>query len=116
MKLTLETTQETTLDARLEQQLRQEFRQYQVLKQRMAALETELQKRRDKIGALRAESGAKSLELDGFKTTLVEPQRRTFDRRKFVSLGGDLTVYDAAHETKPGTPYERITLPGDKPE
>ena len=104
------------LDARLEQQLRQEFKLYQILKLKQARVELEVEAKRARIEKLREESGLAAIDLDGFKSQRVEPNRRQFNQRKFITLGGDLTIYNDAHEVVPGTPYERITLPKQESE
>lgn len=102
--------QTPTLDARLEQQLRLEFRQYQALKRSIAKLKERADERRERIIALRRESGVDSLTVDGCTVALVKG-KLTFDRKKFVTLGGDLSVYDAA-KTR-GNESERVTLPSE---
>ena len=104
------------LSPHLEQQLRTHLQHYQRLKQRQEALDAEVERWHGKIGDLSAESGQDVLDIDGFKVTHVAPNKSQFNRRKFIQMGGDLAVYDAAHETVPGTPYERITLPKEQPE
>lgn len=56
------------------------------------------------------------IEVEGFKSTVVAPKgRKTLNRKKFVKLGGNLEILDAAYEEgEPGNAYPKITPPGAK--
>ena len=64
-----------------------------------------------KVGDLRNETGEQSVELEGFRVTLVAPTRKKFNAKTFVKLGGDIDIYNQANEEVLSKPYEKITLP-----
>ena len=101
------------LTPQLEQQLRTHLQHYQRLKQRQEALKGEVERWHEKIIDMRKESGLRSIHLDGYTIGLGKG-RNKFDRRKFLSLGGDLGIYDASMTR--GKEVERITLPKEQPE
>lgn len=111
---TLATTHEVQLKPALLTKLRRELRLYAELKTQLKAIALALDKHKGVIGAIREETGEQSLKLDGFSVTLVAPVRKQFNGAKFVQLGGDIGIYNEAHESVPGRPYDKITLPGEK--
>ena len=60
------------------------------------------------------ESGEQSLAIDGFKSTMVFPNRSKLDKKKFVALGGSLELLEKATVSTPGKPYVKVSLPGEK--
>lgn len=112
--VTATTTQEITLAPQVRRKLLNEFRLYAELKSQAKALELAMDKHKAAIAAIRNETGEMSLALDGFKTTLVAGERKKFDPKKFVLLGGDLDVYNGAVKKTPIAPFEKITTPGEK--
>ena len=111
---TLATTHEVQLKPSLVTKLRRELRLYAELKTQLKVIESVLDKHKGVIGAIREETGEQSLKLDGFLITLVAPIRKKFNAMKFVELGGDVAIYNQAHEDVSGKAYERITCPGEK--
>jgi len=106
------TTQEIKLEASIRRKLLTELKTYQNLHAQKKVLEAAMDKIKAKVGAIRNETGEQSLELDGFKVTLVAPTRKKFNPKTFVKLGGDIDIYNQANEETLTTPYEKITLPG----
>ena len=67
------------------------------------------------VEALRETTGEGKLDLDGFKVTRMDGQRtRKLNKMKFVELGGDLDVLEAATEEKPKKAYTLISCPSKK--
>lgn len=62
----------------------------------------------DEVAALK--SGA---EIDGFKTRLIQPSRSSINKKKLVAMGVSL---DEVTDVRPGTPYVKVTVPGEKDE
>ncbi len=112
--VTVSTTQELVLAPKVRRQLLMELKVYQELKAQRDAIELAMDKHKAAIGAIRDETGEMSLEIDGFKTTLVAGSRKKFNPKKYVTLGGDLDLYNQAVEEKPTKPFEKITCPGEK--
>ena len=104
-------TQTVELSPQLKRQLLNECRAYQNLKGQLDELEAALVNKKVNIGRLREKSGEKSLELEGFKISLVEPVRKELDRKKFVELGGSLAMLENATVSRPTKSYEKISLP-----
>ena len=63
------------------------------------------------VRALREALGVSDLEFEGFSTTNVPNLRDTFDKLKFVELGGSIETYNNAVVKVPGKQYEKITCP-----
>lgn len=114
--LTLEsviaTTHEVKLESKLKQRLLRELRAYQAIQQQIATLEHAALKHKNAAAAIRAETGEKSIAVDGFKVTEVTANRKKFNPQRYVTLGGDLKLYNEAHDVVAAKPYDRITLPG----
>ena len=106
------TSHEIKLKPSVRQKLLNKLQAYARLHVQKKAIEAALEAQKAEIGKLRDETGEQSLSIAGFKVTLVAPIRHVFDAKKFVSLGGDLALYNNAHVDKPGRGYEKITLPG----
>lgn len=116
ISVTTTTTEEVLLTTKQRHKLLQELKIYQELKQQRDAIELAMEKHKTAIGAIRDETGEMSLSVDGFKTTLVAGSRKKFDPKKYVTLGGDLDLYNRSVKTTPVKPFEKITCPGEKEE
>lgn len=113
----LTTTQTTTpiLTPALRKRLAVAFAQYQARKAALDAAQAALDAVKATITELQEESGAESVEVDGFKATLVAPIRKQFDRKAYAASGGDLKLYDNAMVDVTSRPYVKISLPkGDE--
>ena len=64
------------------------------------------------VADIQTELEESSIELDGFKSTLVAPMKSVFDKKTFVRIGGRLDLIEAATSKVPGKIYVRITPPG----
>ena len=105
-------TYEVKLEAAVRRKLLTKLRTYEQLHTQKRALELAMNKLKDEVGALRNETGEQSIEIEGFKVTLVAPTRKKFNPKAFVRLGGDIDIYNQANEDTLVTPYEKITVPG----
>lgn len=110
---TVSTTRDIVLSPELRRALLVEFRAYQKLQKQRKDIEAKMDAVKAKVSALRDSTGEQSLELDGFKTTLVAPTRRKFNPKTFVKLGGDIDIYNQANEETLAKPYELISVPGE---
>ena len=70
-------------------------------------------KTQEEIAGLRAAGKLLALALR-HTATFVAPAKRVLDRKKFVQLGGDLALLDAAYVEQAVTPYVKVTCPGAK--
>jgi|SRR6266853_5765531 len=114
--LTATTVQEIQIKPALRKRLLTELKVYAEIVGQIKALESAKDKHKEAIGAIREETGEQKLEIDGFSVTLVAPIRKKFNPKKFVSLGGDLQIYNNAVEDVTSRPYEKISIPGTKEE
>lgn len=107
---TLTTQQITTVDVSPEVVTRLETAMavYQALKEQAEAIETEMDAEKATIKALIEETGLKSLKVSGVPCVITSRKNKTFDKVKFVSLGGSLKLIDDCTSEKDGKPYLRI--------
>ena len=108
---TVSTTKEIKLTPVLTRKLLTELRTYAELKDHIKTLEYAADKHKATIGKLREETGEQSVSLEGFTVTLVAGTRKKFNPKKFVSLGGEIEIYNQAIDEVPTKPYEKVTCP-----
>lgn len=112
---TVTTTEEVKLEPKLRQKLIRKLAEYARLANQIKALDEAKKTLVGELEDLRSETGEGSLKLEGHGTiTLVAPTYKKFNEKKFVSLGGDLKIYQQAVEDHPKKAYTKITLPGSK--
>ena len=109
--VTATTRTEVKLKPSVKAKLLKSLRAYAALHDQKKTLEHAMEGLKGTIGELREETGEQSIALDGFKITQIAGTRNVFNKKKFISLGGDLDLYNEAHDTVPSKPYEKITLP-----
>lgn len=110
--VTVSTTSEIKIAPQTRTKLLKRLRAYQELSYQIKALEHAKDKLRDEVEEMRAETGQQSVALEGFTVTQVAGVRKVFDKKAFVAAGGDLQIYENAHELVPNKPYTKVTLPG----
>jgi hypothetical protein len=111
---TTTTVQTVTLKPTVRKKLLTELRTYLGLKEQDAAIDVAKKKCRGNIGAILEDVGESTLKIEGFTATFVAPAKRVLDRKKFVQLGGDLALLDAAYVEQAVTPYVKVTTPSEK--
>ncbi len=109
---TISTTEEVKLEPKLRQRLVKELNTYAALRDQLKALQHSMEKKKQIIGELRAETDAQSISINGFTVSLVAPIRHKFSPKLFASNGGDLEIYNQSFEDVPTNSYEKITCPG----
>lgn len=116
MGLSVTTTTTTTvkLAPKLKQKLLTKFREYADLKTKLDATKVRMDALKVELADLREDTGEVSLELEGFKTTLISPTRSKFNEKKFIADGGDISIYKGAVEVVPSKSYEKVSVPGQK--
>ncbi len=112
--LTVTTTQEVKISPTLQKKLRLELGAYAALRTELKAIEARMDASKAKIEAVREETGEQKLEIDGYSVCIVAPIRKKFNPKKYVSLGGDLALYNQAVENVTSSPYTKVTCPGSK--
>lgn len=108
------TTHEVALKPAVKKRLLMECKAYAALKAQKEVLDAAMKKHRGSVEGILTELGESSLHIDGFTTTIVAPMKKKFDPKKFVQLGGDIDVYNAANIDTPQKSYVKITPPGAK--
>lgn len=111
---TVSTTKEITIKPALRTKLLKEFRLYAALRDQLKAIESAMDKHKANIGKIRDETGEQSLNVDGFKVTLVAPIRSSLDKAKLIAQGVTIAQIENATVHKPGRAYEKLTLPGQQ--
>ena len=112
--VTATTTTEIKLKPQVRRKLLTALKTYAQLHAQIKALETAADKSKDTVQDLLIETGEQSLSLEGFKTTLVSPIKRTLSKEKLVQQGVTMAQIEAATVTTSTKPYVKITAPGEK--
>ena len=112
--VTATTTQTVQLKPALRRKLLNELKAYAGLRLQLKTIEEQMDKHKEVIGAIRDETGEQAIELEGYRVCLVAPIRKKFDAKKYVTLGGDLDIYNAANVDTPSKPYDKVTCPNDR--
>ena len=110
--ITATTSHELKLSPVIRRRLVTWLRSYQELAAKRTAIEAEMALCRTGVAEIQTELEESSIELEGFKSTLVAPMKSVFDKKTFVRLGGRLDLIEAATSKVPGKVYVRITPPG----
>ena len=106
-------TTEVTLSPKLRQALMTKLTAYRQLADQKKVIAAKLEKLTEELGDLRDEAEEMSVSLEGYGTvTLVAGEYSKFNPKKFVSLGGDLSIYKDAVELKPKKAYTKVTVVG----
>ena len=85
--ITASTTHEIVLAPALRRKLLVKLKTYQELRGQLKVIEAAMDKQKAEIGAIRDETGEQSIELEGFKVTLVAPTRKVFNPKRFIAEG-----------------------------
>ena len=110
--VTATTSHELQLSPVIRRRLMKQLQSYQELAAKRTAIEAEMAFCRATVAEIQTELEESSIELEGFKSTLVAPMKSVFDKKTFVRIGGRLDLIEAATSKVPGKVYVRITPPG----
>ena len=110
--VTATTSHELQLSPAIRRRLVTQLRSYQELAAKRTAIEADMAHCRAAVAEIQTELEESSIELEGFKSTLVAPMKSVFDKKTFVRIGGRLDLIEAATSKVPGKIYVRITPPG----
>jgi hypothetical protein len=106
-------TTEVVLSPKLKAALQTKLTTYAKLAAEKKALKLRMDALTEELGALRDEAEEMSVSLEGYGTvTLVAGIYKVFNKKRYVSLGGELALYEQAMEEKPKKAYNKITVPG----
>lgn len=114
--VTATTTHTITIEPKLRRQLLKELRLWAELHAQEKAIKLAKAKHAKTVEDIQTEVGESTLDLEGFKSTIVAPMRKKLDKKKFVALGGKLDLLEKATVETPGKAYVKITPPGGKDE
>ncbi len=115
-KIEATTTQtvEVKLKPSLKRKLLNELTAYAALHAQLKSIEAQMAVHKTTLEECVIESGEQSLELEGFKATMVFPVRSKLDKMLFVQQGGTLAQLENATVSTPSKHYLLISLPGQK--
>lgn len=105
---------EVKLSPRVRRTLLVNLKEYAALKTQRDAIDHAMVKHKTVVGGILDESGAKSLELEGFRTTIVAPVREVLDEKMLITLGVPPDVIQQAKVKRETTPYVKISQLGVK--
>lgn len=110
------TTTQTTkveLSPKLRQALQTKLTAYRQLAEQKKVIAAKLEKLTEELGELRDQAEEMSVSVEGYGTvTLVAGTYKKFNPKLFVTLGGELALYEQALEEKPKKAFNKITVPG----
>lgn len=95
----------------VQKRLQAAFKQYEDVSTQIALLEEQKAQVKKAIAAIRDGAGVTSLELAGYKTTLVSPVSSRIDPKRLLAQGITEAQIKAATVVKPGASYEKVTTP-----
>jgi hypothetical protein len=111
---TVSSTQAVTLTPAVRAQLLTKLQTYAALKAQLTPIQLAMKTLADELGAIRDETGAMSLKVEGVgMITLIAGLYKKFNPKTFVANGGDLAIYTMSIDEKPKRAYNKITLVGD---
>lgn len=87
---------------------------YAGLKTQREALDHAMKGHRATVEELMEEAGQTTLDIEGFKTTIIAPVKTKLDPKKLLGLGVSADIIEKATISTPGRPYVKITTPGTK--
>ena len=111
--ITATTTHQLKLAPQLKKKLLLALRTYVELGAQKKALDLARSKQSKIVEDIQVELGESSLDIEGFKSTIVAPVRHTLDKKRYVALGGDLDLLERSMVDTPGKSYVRITAPSE---
>mgnify|MGYP001573967162 FL=1 len=110
--VTATTTHQLKLAPQLKRKLLLALKTYTELAAQAKVLALAKKKQSGIVEEIQTELGESSIDIDGYKSTIVAPIRKVLDRKRFVALGGDLAILDQAMIDTPSKAYPKITAPG----
>ena len=114
--VTTTTTTVVKLTPALKKKLMVELKTYTTLRDQKKALELAMKKHAGTVEEIMETAGESSLEVDGFKTTIIAPVRSKLDPKRLVALGVSTETIRKATTETPGTPYVKISKAGERDE
>mgnify|MGYP001583975760 CR=1 FL=1 len=110
--VTATTTHQLVIAPQLKRKLLLALKTYTELAAQAKVLALAKKKQSGIVEGIQTELGESSIDIDGYKSTIVAPIRKVFDKKKFITLGGNLDIYEAAMVDTPRRAYAKITAPG----
>lgn len=114
LSLTTHQVTEVALKPALKLKLLKRLKVYATLRENLKAIEAAMDKEKAEIGSLREEAGVQTLKIEGFSVTQVTNIRSSLNKMKLIAMGCTTEMLDDATDHKPGRPYEKISVPGQK--
>lgn len=106
-------TTATELSPKLRQALMTKLTAYRALAAAKKEIAGKLEKLTEELGDLRDQAEEMSVTVEGYGTiTLIAGTYKSFNKKRYVALGGELALYEQAMEDKPKKAYNKITVAG----
>ena len=112
LAVTATTTHQLVIAPQLKRKLLLALKTYTELTAQAKVLALAKKKQGSIVEEIQTELGESSIDIDGYKSTIVAPIRKVLDRKRFVALGGNLDILDQAMIDTPSKAYPKITAPG----
>ena len=113
VSVTATTTHQIVIAPQIKRKLLLALKTYTELAAQAKVLELAKKKQGSIVEGIQTELGESSIDIDGYKSTIVAPIRKVLDRKRFVALGGNLDILDKAMIDTPSKAYPKITAPGE---
>jgi hypothetical protein len=112
--VTTTSTQVVKLSPTVKRKLLMTVKTYAGLKTQRDALDHAMKGHRATVEELLEEAGQTTLDIEGYKTTIIAPVKTKLDPKKLIALGVSADIIEKATISTAGTPYVKITVPGSK--
>lgn len=112
--VTSTTTTVVKLSPTVKKKLLTALKTYGGLKVQRDAADHAMKGHRGTVEELLEEAEQTSLDIEGYKATIIAPVKTRLDPKKLIALGVSADIIEKATISTPGTPYVKITTPGQK--
>lgn len=109
------TKEEITLEPKVRRKLLAELRRYEAVQTELKALEEQKKAIAARVQTLHQETGYNSLDIDGFKVTIVQGTYTKINEKKLLTWIS-VAQLEEAREIHSRKPFEKITCPKDEEE
>ncbi len=118
LSLAIAPTVEHTVELKptVQVKLRKEFHTYAAKAKQVKKLREDIGTVKNNIEDILSEVNESKLTFEGFTAAIVGGERKQFDKKKFVKLGGDLALYNKCLVPKPVKASVRVYVPGEADE
>lgn len=116
LSVTATVTQQVKLTPKLKRELKTQCQEYAALHVTEKTAKAAKKVINGRVEEIMEIAGETMLEVDGFKTTLVAPVKRSLNIKKLIAKGVSIDTINDCYDETPGTAYVKISAPGQKDE